>query len=152
MEAYDSRPDTLKHIEEVRYRLLEVIHELSVRLAEHDQSKLESPELEIFNEFTPKLSASTYGSEEYKNFLLEMGAGLAHHYKENDHHPEHFPGGIEEMNLLQLMEMLADWKAATLRHADGDLEKSIKDNADRFGYDAKMTKLLMNTALDLDWI
>ena len=150
--AYDSRPDTLKHIEEVRYRMLEVIHELSDRLARHDSSKLESPELEVFNEYTPKLNASTYGSDEYKEFLVGMGEGLTHHYQHNDHHPEHFPGGIAEMNLLQLLEMLADWKAATLRHADGSLRDSIIQNATRFGYDDEMTTRLLLTAEYLDWL
>jgi Family of unknown function (DUF5662) len=150
--AYDSRPDTLKHIEEVRYRMLEVIHELSDRLARHDSSKLESPELEVFNEYTPKLNASTYGSDEYKEFLVGMGEGLTHHYQHNDHHPEHFPGGISEMNLLQLLEMLADWKAATSRHADGSLRGSIYQNATRFGYDDEMTTRLLLTAEYLDWL
>jgi hypothetical protein len=39
------------------------------------------------------------------------------------------------MDLVQVIEMLADWKAATLRHADGSLTRSIIQNADRFGYD-----------------
>jgi hypothetical protein len=38
------------------------------------------------------------------------------------------------MDLVQVIEMLADWKAATLRHADGDLARSIEQNAERFGY------------------
>lgn len=33
---------------------------------------------------------------------------LDHHYQNNDHHPEHFELGINGMNLLQLLEMLAD--------------------------------------------
>jgi hypothetical protein len=38
------------------------------RAEEHDQSKLESPEVEMFTEYTPKLATSTYGSEEYEGF------------------------------------------------------------------------------------
>jgi hypothetical protein len=48
--------------------------------------------------------------------------------------------------------MLADWKAATLRHADGDLARSIEQNAERFGYDDKMKKLLYNTATYFNWV
>ena len=149
---YNSIPDTNKHIDEVRKRIDEVQRDLSKRFYQHDKSKLEEPELSMFDEYTPKLRDSTYGSDEYKQFLVGMGEGLAHHYEVNDHHPEHFPGGIEDMNLVQLIEMLCDWKAATMRHADGDLEQSIEQNAERFGYGNKMKKLLLNTATYFNWV
>ena len=38
----------------------------------HDASKMEDPEVEIFDEFTPKLKTSTYGSEEYKGLLARQ--------------------------------------------------------------------------------
>ena len=151
MSGYDSRSDTLEHIDEVRTRLSEVIADLELRSVRHDASKLEPPEKEIFDEYTPKLSGSTYGSDEYKEFLVGMGEGLRHHYEANDHHPEHFENGIHDMDLVQLIEMLADWKAATLRHADGDLDRSIRQNAERFGYGASMITLLHNTAERFGW-
>jgi hypothetical protein len=122
------------------------------RAHDHDLSKLEEPELSVFNEYTPKLRESTYGSEEYKAFLAGMGEGLIHHYMANDHHPEHFEGGIHGMDLLQLMEMLADWKAATLRHEDGSLRRSIAQNAERFDYGTEIYNILMNTADNLGWL
>ena len=77
---------------------------------------------------------STYGSDEYKQFLVGMGEGLNHHYANNDHHPEHWQHGIADMDLIQVIEMLADWKAATLRHENGSLSRSIAQNAERFEY------------------
>lgn len=145
MSGYDSRPDTYEHIEQVRGLLLGVAAELTERAHRHDRSKLESPEVETFNEYTPKLRNSTYGSEEYKGFLEGMGEGLAHHYAVNDHHPEHFGQGIDEMDLIQLIEMLCDWLAATRRHADGDIHGSITKNRERFGYGADIERLLRNT-------
>jgi hypothetical protein len=106
----------------------------------------------VFDEYTPLLRDSTYGSDEYKRFLAGMGEGLRHHYAANDHHPEHFPNGIHDMDLVQLIEMLADWKAATLRHADGDLDRSIRQNAERFGYGASMITLLQSTAERFGWL
>lgn len=149
---YDSRPDTYAHIATVRGYLLQVANLLIYRGHDHDLSKLEPPELEVFDEFTPKLRDSTYGSHEYKKYLRDMGVGLEHHYAVNDHHPEHFHNGIHEMDLLQLMEMLADWKAATLRHADGDLAKSIDQNSERFGYGREIHGLLLRTAENLGWL
>lgn len=150
--SYDSRPDTYAHIAIVREYLLKVVQSLMFRAHDHDLSKLEEPELSVFNEFTPKLKDSTYGSAEYNHFLVEMGAGLEHHYKVNDHHPEHFKYGIADMDLLQIMEMLCDWKAATLRHVDGDLRRSIEQNAERFGYGPEMKELLLNTAKSFGWL
>jgi hypothetical protein len=150
--SYDSRPDTYAHIVQVRERVLATAQDLIDRAHRHDQSKLEEPELAVFDEYTPKLRGSTYGSDEYSTFLDGMGEGLRHHYATNDHHPEHFPGGVQDMNLVQVIEMLADWKAATLRHKDGSLQRSIIQNADRFGYGKEFMGLLLNTASYFGWL
>lgn len=144
--AYDSRPDTHEHIAQVRGLVLGVARDLIYRAHRHDRSKLEEPELEVFDRVTPRLAESTYGSEKYKGFLADMGEGLAHHYAVNDHHPEHFKKGIEEMDLIQLTEMLCDWIAATRRHADGDIHRSIEQNAERFGYGDEIRNLLHRSA------
>lgn len=143
--SYDSRPDTHLHISTVRKLMTKAINELLLRKLEHDRSKLESPELDAFNEFTPKLATSTYGSEEYKQFLSAMKPALDHHYAANSHHPEHYPDGIRGMSLLDVLEMLCDWKAATLRHNDGDIFKSIEINQKRFGYSDELKQVLLNT-------
>jgi Family of unknown function (DUF5662) len=150
--CYDSRPDTYEHIAMVRAGLLHMAWDLILRAHRHDQSKLEAPELAIFDEYTPKLRDSTYGSLEYKALLAGMGEALQHHYAANDHHPEHFENGIADMDLIQVTEMLVDWKAATLRHADGDLTRSIEQNAERFGYGPEIKRLLLNTASNLEWL
>ncbi len=87
--SYDSTADTVKHIQQVQYLLQLVIEELLTRSRKHDKTKLESPEKEVFDEYTPKLKNSTYMSEEYKQFLKDMKPALDHHYAENGHHPEH---------------------------------------------------------------
>ena len=59
-----------------------------------DNSKLESPEKELFDEYTPKLKDCTYGSDEYKEFLKGLKVALDHHYANNSHHPEHYENGV----------------------------------------------------------
>lgn len=152
MSDYDSTEDTLRHAQRVRELMLTVVQELAGRAAVHDRSKTQPPELAIFNEYTPKLKTSTYGSDEYKGFLAEMGAGLAHHYAVNRHHPEHFPNGIDGMTLADLVEMLADWKAATERHDDGSLVKSLVIQKDRFDISHQLARILENTARHYEWI
>lgn len=148
--TYDSRPDTHAHIAEVRGLMLLAVADLTRRAHVHDQSKLEGPEVEVFNRVTPRLKELTYGSDEYKASLVEMGEALTHHYEANDHHPEHHASGIKGMNLLQLLEMVCDWMAACKRHPDGSIHKSIDLNAERFGYNNEWRWLLWNTALELE--
>jgi hypothetical protein len=156
---YDSRFETMAHILQVRKYLARMTADLARRAEEHDLSKLESPEREVFDEFTPKLKGSTYGSDEYRSFLAEMKRGLDHHYKANSHHPEHYAQefgeinpqlvasgeAIRDMTLLDLVEMLCDWKAASERHADGDIRRSVEINQARFGYSDELKRILLNT-------
>lgn len=148
----DAITETLKHIRRVQQLLGAFASDLIARAADHDASKLDSPEAEVFEEYTAKLRGTTYGSDEYKGFLAAMKPALDHHYAHNSHHPEHFPDGILGMTLLDLVEMLADWKAATERHADGDLAKSIELNQKRFGYSDELKRVLRNTAVATGWL
>ncbi len=143
--TYDSRPATREHIGQVRNLLAVCVHDLQVRALTHDDSKLESPEVEVFDVVTPKLASLTYGSDDYKASLREMGPALTHHYDANDHHPEHFVGGVAEMNLLQVLEMCCDWIAASRRMAGGDVLKSLALNQKRFGYDDEVAGLIERT-------
>jgi hypothetical protein len=150
--SYDSRSDTIKHIGRVADLLNEMMFRLYKRSIIHDASKLEDPEKPIFDEYTPKLKELTYGSDEYKTALAGMGSALEHHYEVNSHHPEHYANGIAGMSLLDLIEMLCDWKAATERHENGDLRSSMEHNEERFGIDEQLAGILFNTAHELGWI
>ena len=145
----NSQFKTLRHIETVRNYLNLVIKEFIVRGELHDQSKLQEPELSIFDEFTSRLRGITYGSDEYRECMKKMKPAIDHHNENNRHHPEHFPNGIAGMNLIDLLEMLCDWKAATLRHNDGDIRRSLEINSKRFGFPEGLREILSNT---VDWI
>jgi Family of unknown function (DUF5662) len=148
----DSTIATLKHSRRVDELLLQLIHEISLRLTKHDESKLHDPEKAIFDEFSPKLRDTTYGSQQYTAYLSEMDKALEHHYANNRHHPEHFENGIEGMTLIDLVEMLADWKAATERHADGDLQRSLVIQKKRFDISNQLWLILQNTAAEAGWL
>ena len=148
MDNYDSLQDTLNHIDKVAYILELICHKLYERGKKHDNSKTKEPEKPIFDEYTPKLKNCTYNSDEYKKYLGEMGIALKHHYKNNRHHPEYFENLITDMTLVDLIEMLCDWKAATLRHNDGDILKSIEINQKRFGYSDELKQIFLNTVND----
>ena len=118
---------------------------LAYRASVHDQSKLRPPENEVFDEFTPKLRVLQYGSPEYKESLKGLGVALRHHYAVNSLHPKHFEDEIASMNLIDLLEMFADWAAAVKRHEDCDLRKSIEHNRKRFVIDNQHVRIFENT-------
>lgn len=144
--GYDSIKDTKKHIARVRQYVYDCADTLYERGELHDWDKIEDPvEKALFDKFTPKLANCTYGSDEYKSFLDGLKPALNRHYKNNRHHPEHFEQGIRDMNLIDLLEMICDWKASSERHEDGDIYKSIEINQDRFGYSDDLKLVLKNT-------
>lgn len=142
--------ETSKHIARVRELLNKIIVELLARGENHDKSKLESPEVEIFTELTPKLANLTFGSEEYKESLKELGPALEHHYANNRHHPEFHKRGIEDMNLIDIIEMLADWKASSELQNNGNLRKSLDINGKRYGLSDQLMSIMENTIDLLD--
>lgn len=146
-EKYDSTKETLLHVKKVQELLTEFSIALLKRGIKHDESKFGPIEKEYFDKYTPKLKSCTYGSDEYKAYLKELKVALDHHYKNNRHHPEYFENGIDGMNLIDLVEMFLDWFAATERHEDGDIIKSIEHNKGRFGLSDQVANILTNTVL-----
>lgn len=140
---YSSRKETLKHIRTVRRFIFKVVFALIKRAFMHDRTKLHKPEKEGFDIYTPKLANTTYGSEKYKQYLSELKPYLDHHYAKNRHHPEYYEEGIGDMDLVDLIEMLCDWYAASMRHNDGNIVKSIWNNQERFKYSNEIKRLLL---------
>ena len=189
MEQYDSLHDTLNHIQMVQDLLTHISANLYDRKLAHDASKLQEPEKLMYDRFTPLLRSMTYGSDEYKSCLAEMGVALQHHYQYNSHHPEHYPvparpdiekldalirhtegidpdnialpwmrdhlaemkSQINGMSLLDVVEMLADWKAAGMRHADGNMVASLEINKKRFVISHQLFEILKNTCTEMGW-
>lgn len=149
--TYDSRQDTTEHINTVRGFMQILIEHLRNRAYDHDASKLVSPEKDAFDVLTPRLKGLTYGSDEYRACLKEMKPAIQHHYENNTHHPEHWPNGVDDMDLLDVVEMLCDWKAAGMRHADGDILKSLEINRERFKLSDQLYSVMVNTVKRLGW-
>jgi len=145
IEELRTNAETQKHVDLVRLLLKDFAIQLLDRGVAHDQSKFSEAELPVFTEYTAKLKGTTYGSDEYKQYLAEMKPALDHHYAENSHHPEHFQNGIRDMTLVDLVEMLLDWWASTQRHEDGDIFRSITLNEKRFNIPPELSDIFRNT-------
>jgi hypothetical protein len=147
---YDSTDDTKAHIQRVNELIVVFGDYLTERGELHDQSKLEDPEKSIFDKVTPALKELTYGSDEYKKQLETMKEALDNHYAKNRHHPEHHKNGIDDMNLIDIVELLIDWKSASERHDDGCIRKSLDINEKRFNISPQLKRILLNTVDYLD--
>lgn len=139
-----------KHRERVQHWIYDsFIEPLAARAKYHDKSKLTDPtEIALFDEWTMKLDEVEFGSDEYKAALEGMGEALQVHYKANRHHPEHYGYGIEEMSLVDIVEMVADWMAAAEAKSQSiNMEYLI----DRFGISDQLVNIIMNTLQDIDY-
>ena len=144
--------ETVKHANRVGELMVNVTEKILLRAVHHDESKFSPEEWEGFAKYTPQLAKLTYGSVEYREALKNLQPYLDYHYARNAHHPEHFGIGIKDMNLIDILEMLCDWKAATERHENGDLRASIELNSKRFGYGDDLKRMFYLTAVQLGWL
>lgn len=149
MERDDVIRSTAGHIRRVGELMVQASSNLNRRAVLHDATKWSPEEWPAFEAATPKLAGMTYGSDEYKAALASIKPALVNHYEHNSHHPEYYVDGIDGMSLLDLLEMLCDWKAAGERHNDGSIVKSLEHNRGRFKISDQMFAVLTNTAREL---
>jgi len=147
--TYNSRPDTLTHIARVQELMAAICERLARRAELHDANKLTEPEKSAFDAHAP--NGCVYGGEEYNRHLQALQIALQHHYVHNSHHPEHFANGVSGMSLLDLVEMFCDWKAASEKHQNGGLERSLQINRERFGLSEQLWNIFENTRRELEW-
>lgn len=144
--------DTINHIKQVQFFMEQVIKSLIERARLHDASKLNEPEYSGYAGLSETLKGLQYGTDEHRAAFAPFKPIIQHHYQANDHHPEHFDktDGIAQMNLLQLVEMFCDWKAASTRNSNTLLD-SLDVSAQRFGVEPQLAKIFSNTVRDLEW-
>jgi hypothetical protein len=120
----------------------------------HDDSKYEDAEFPLYAALIDEFEKHPYGSEGYNKAKAAIKPATDHHFKHNRHHPEHFPDGIDGMNLVDLLEMLSDWKSATLNNPDhpGDLTKSLHIATEKYKISPQLARILYNTAIDFEML
>jgi hypothetical protein len=135
-----------RHINCVRVVLNEVIGELWQRYNQHDRSKMEEPEIDYYKKYICTMAQMEYGSDEYYETLALMAPAIQHHYHVNRHHPEHHYEGINGMNLVDLVEMVADWMIASrLNNLNGNFDQSLERNVQRFSIGPQLAGIIANT-------
>ena len=139
--------ETLEHIALVQKYMAILTKDLIDRSLEHDKSKMREGECKEYAEAIPELNKVEYQSKEYHKACETLEDGWQHHIKENRHHVEHHKNGIDDMTLVDLIEMLSDWKSATLRGVKkGDiLNKSLPINSKKYNISPQLQSILKNT-------
>lgn len=136
--------DLVDHKQRVAKYMQIVANELSKRAAIHDNSKFSPEEYEAYESAFPDLQRYAYGTPEFKAVLDTIQPAIQHHYAVNDHHPEFFEQGINQMSLVQVIEMICDWIAASER-SQTDIGKGLEINKQRFGIDDQLCAIIKTT-------
>ncbi|MEK6829515.1 MAG: DUF5662 family protein [Nanoarchaeota archaeon] len=132
--------NTTKHKLQVMRFMLKVCFRIIRRAWVHDFSKYSKHEAPYFAA-AGNTKDIRYNSPEYKESVeVKLKSALEHHYKNNTHHPQHFKEGVKEMQPLDVIEMLCDWKASTLRYKGGNIQESLSVNKERFGFSEQEMK------------
>lgn len=135
----------LKHKIWVSKYIISFILRLLVRMIFHDVSKMRPKEICGFMKIIGDLQGLEYGSDEYNENLKKLNGALRAHYEKNKHHPEHFKDGVYDMELLDLVEMICDWKAASRRCKNSDVKENVNINKDRFKLEGQLTCVIRNS-------
>jgi len=138
-----------KHRKEVMHILSRAVLDIAERSLKHDISKYNNAEKRLFKMHS--MSDTTFGSKEYEKSKNSIKDAIELHYKNNRHHPEHFENGINDMNLIDILEMLVDWiSASKCYNDDGNIYDSIKVCKDKFNIDSQLEQILINTVKHLE--
>lgn len=135
--------DLHKHKILLRAILYNLANQLKERADTHDDSKYSKEEKDVF-ESIDEIKREDFDSyEQYYNCTKPLiQKALDHHYANNRHHPEHFEKGVNDMNLLDILEMIVDWESsASCRGTELDTDYSFK----RFKIEPQLQKIILNT-------
>jgi hypothetical protein len=138
------------HKAAVETKMKKLSREIRERGSRHDNSKLsdmERPHLEQ-QPTTIKVQkvceTDDSCTEEYDNALTAFHVGMIQHYKNNDHHIEHFQKGVYDMNLVQLLEYVCD-VVARAEESNLPISDMIKMTSTIHENDPVLYEILMNT-------
>lgn len=136
------------HVMAVQKHLNSLASELIERGRTHDASKFSEPELSGFAENIDNVSNIVYGSTEHSEKMDDMKVIIDIHHSNNRHHPEHWGDGVSDMTLLDILEMIVDWKTASSQYKEGDLIKSVEINCKKYKVDDQLKRIILNTISD----
>ncbi len=134
--------EILCHNRMVRDFMMSAALEIINRGSFHDLSKLSIEESDLWDSPDINLKDYEYGTIQYDNAKNCFREARLVHYKNNTHHPEHYPNGIDGMNLFDIIEMYFDWLASCEKIG---MQKSITINKRHYNMSDQLTNIFLNT-------
>ena len=125
-----------EHREEVADALYALADAISRRARIHDRDKLKGKNFRDYVEVSKIGRTHPFGSEAYAEAMKPHkaeGGVVDRHFKANPHHPEFYDIPKVQMNFLDIIEMVCDWRAAARTYGTGRLSESVayqKQNMD----------------------
>ncbi len=148
----DSTTTTRVHVQQVASGLNAMATLIIQRGLVHDESKYSDPEktlLDAMEYVNTHEGNAPYGTPEYKRRTAILKPMLKHHYANNSHHPEHYSNGVHGMNLIDVVEMLCDWRAASMRNKEAEM--NITAACERYNVSDQLKRIFINTAEMMGW-
>jgi len=140
--------DIKLHKERVKSKMNIFIADLCNRAVKHDDSKLEPPEINGFEEMDRE-PRYKYGTSEYFDKMHRYEWIFKHHYKINRHHPDHFPNKINDMTLVDLIEFLCDIFSYKKDNISLSAAKDlVEEHIRRFNISEDLSTILKNTVYE----
>jgi len=142
-----------KHRTDVMNNMNVFVEKLIFRAQDHDMSKFSDEEFPALFEImrvVNRQGKADFGTPEYERRKAMLEPMTKHHYADpnNTHHPEHFENGLDGMDLLDIIEMFCDWKAAgEERNLDGKM--SLNKAMERYNMSRQLRNIFLNTAKNL---
>ena len=122
----------LKHRGLVQKYLHILSQKLEIRAIAHDLSKLRIDEFSGFVAINKVAREHPYGSKEYKKSLKDNDV-IDLHFSRNSHHPEYHEAQVADMGLFDIIEMVCDWKSASMTYGNTTLLEALEIQIKRFG-------------------
>lgn len=127
----------------------EIIERIKYDSDHHDESKTKNPEFMFYCKLNKALTLVKYESKEYKEIINDPHVAM--HKESNSHHPEFYgDDGINGMTLVDIVNMLSDWKSASMT-SDTPLIEGMKKNKEKFEISDQLYQILVNTVELLGW-
>lgn len=139
-----------RHVRLVQKNLGKIVRQLESRAVGHDLSKLADDEFKGFVTLNNIARNHEYGSPEYKQSLEANKGVIDLHFQRNSHHPEYYQNGVSGMSLVDIIEMVCDWKAASETYGQTSFKDSVDISIKRFNLTPEQTYLVRLIADELE--
>jgi hypothetical protein len=152
-ELFEADASIVSHRADVRANIDVFRDELGERAHKHDMSKFGDEEFYALADILKMVKRDgkvDFGTPEYerRKALIEPMTRAHYAHPDNKHHPEHFADGVSAMDLIDLVEMFCDWKAAgEARNASGKM--SLEGAMTKYHFSSQLKDIFRNTARNL---